>query len=170
MAIFVIACNGLAFLYGRSGLLSMAHAGAWGLGAYAAGIASEDYNVPMLPVLGISLMLGAAFGLLSALPSLRARGHYLLIVTFIITVLFTITVKNLGDFTGAHNGFLVLERPSLLGWRLDSTNEFLGLYSSLMGVSIIAFWLLNRTRFGRLLVVIKENEIWRGPWVSRQCG
>ena len=49
--IYAIAATGIAFLYSYGGLLSLAHGGLWGIGAYFAAVLAQNHHWSVWPVI-----------------------------------------------------------------------------------------------------------------------
>lgn len=49
--IYAIVASGIALLYHDGGLLSVAHGGLWGVGAYTAAVLATRYNWQLIPVI-----------------------------------------------------------------------------------------------------------------------
>ncbi len=72
---------GLNLLIGYAGQISLGHAAFYGLGAYISGILTVTYNVsPWLAML-IAVCATALLALIVGIPTLKLRGHYLVMAT-----------------------------------------------------------------------------------------
>ncbi len=176
-----VAALGLALVTGFNGQISLGHGAFVGFGAYVTMILTVDYNVPFA-LAGVIAVLGAfVVGVAVGLPALRITGVYLALVTLGLAVLFPQLVVRIGDITGGTVGRQLLPRPGYgdsalleeLGQR-----KFLGQagfrapgWSGLADdqwrfyvfavVALVAFLLvrnLTRSRIGRSLVAIRDNE------------
>ena len=65
--------------------ISMAQAGFYALGAYAAGAATAMWGWPIAPAVLFGALVGGAFGFLVGFPALRVRGLFLVIATLAFT-------------------------------------------------------------------------------------
>ena len=154
-----IVLYGLAVLFGLTGILSIAHAALWGIGAYTAGILLRDLGWSFWAALPYAaVMAGVAAGLLGY-PALRVKGHHFLIVTFAFGELLKLVLKNGGDFTGRGQGILILEGvPPAFGLTFTSSESFYFLVIFFLLLTIAAVYLLGISRLGRTLRAIRENE------------
>jgi branched-chain amino acid transport system permease protein len=156
--IYIVCAFGLHLLYGSTGLLSMAQVGLMSSGAFTAGYLSFVHSAPFLACLAAGTVVAALGGAVVALPSLRAHGHYFLIVTFLFTVLIQVVATNWTWFTGGVYGRSIVEPVLLFGFEIDlPRNRFLFLFAVACGSAVVVF-LIRRSTFGQLLVAIRENE------------
>ena len=63
------------------GQFSLAQVGFWAIGAYATGVLTTLYGVPLVPGLLAAGVLCAAIGMVLGYPCLRIRGIYLALAT-----------------------------------------------------------------------------------------
>lgn len=175
------AALGLALLTGFNGQISLGHGAFVGFGAYTTMVLTVDYGVSFA-VAGIVAVVGAfAIGLAVGLPALRITGVYLALVTLGLAVLFPQLVVRLGDITGGTVGRQLLPRPGYgdaalleeLGQRrfLAQAGFKAPAWTGLADdqwrfyvfavLAVVAFLLvrnLTRSRVGRSLVAIRDNE------------
>ena len=104
-AIFALAAAGVALLYGRLGLVSLAQVALLGLGAWVTLRLSHGTGLPFeLVLLGGGLAAGLV-GLVVGLPALRMRGLYLALITLMAAGGFQVIVGGTG-FPDGGPGFL----------------------------------------------------------------
>lgn len=156
--IFAIIAISLDLLMGRTGQISLGHAGFVALGAYTAAILNTRYGTDLL--LG-SLGGGCVAGigsLVLGFPAARLRGHYLGIVTLGFGIAVDQIALKWDAMTGGGQG-LHLGKPTILG--LDVGTPVLMYYVSLGALIIAAVlvWNLSRTRLGRAFAAVKDSEI-----------
>jgi branched-chain amino acid transport system permease protein len=152
IAIFAVAASGLALLYGDCGLLSVAHGGIVGLGAYTTIMALAS-GFSELEAFFCAIAFGVVAAVLIGGPSLRLQGHYYVVTTFAAAETMGVVASNLG-WLGGTAGKSLPYKPSFL--RTES-----GLYYSCF-VTLIAvvcvLVALRRAPFGGKLIAIRENE------------
>jgi branched-chain amino acid transport system permease protein len=176
-----VAALGLALLTGFNGQISLGNGAFLGIGAYTTMILTVDYNVPYGLALVAAMALSFVVGLVVGLPALRITGVYLALVTLALAVLFPQILSRLGAITGGGNGRGLLPRDGLgdtelideigtrryLGQAGFRAPEWTGLaddqwkYYVFLGLAVVAFLLirnLTRSRVGRSLVAIRDNE------------
>lgn len=153
----IIAAASLNLATGFLGQLALGHAGFMAIGAYTAGIFSKylhssfpELNKLVILILALSLggLVTGIMGMLIGIPALRLRGDYLGIVTLGFGEIIRIAIFNMGPITGGAKGFRGI--PKLIG--------FTEMYFLVVIVLTVLF-LLIRSRHGRAMISIKEDEI-----------
>ncbi len=161
IAIAILLAVSLGMVVGFLGELSLGHAGFMCIGAYIGG----KLSAALVPVMGgndnnlivlvIALIAGglvaALFGFIIGLPALRLRGDYLAIVTLAFGEIIRNVVMNLPDTW--FGGTLGLATP-----RYD--RKLLFVIALLLVLACLAVTQnLMRSKHGRAIVAIKDNEI-----------
>jgi ABC-type branched-subunit amino acid transport system ATPase component/ABC-type branched-subunit amino acid transport system permease subunit len=165
IAINVLLVSGLDLLIGYTGLLSLAHAGFWGIGAYTSALLMRG-DLPFLATLPSAGLVASACGLFLGYPALKLRGHYFVVVTFISGIILTILMNVLGGVTRGPLGlpgipFAEIEIPGLFSHRFNPFRDKLGYYYLVLAFTLLALFVkerLVRSPFGRALVAIREDE------------
>jgi len=136
---------------GFLGQLVLGHAAFMSIGAYAAAIFSIQFGIHNSWGLIISLIFGglvaALFGLGIGIPALRLRGDYLAIITLGFGQIVQSIVLNLG-ITGGPMGLIGIPR---------TTNFTVAFFA--MVITIAVLMALIRSRHGRAMIAIREDEI-----------
>ncbi len=145
----------LQLLVGGIGLVSLAHAGFFGLGAYAVYLLGSASVLLSLPVAALAAG-GAALGI-GAL-ALRTSGFFFLMTTLAFgqMLFFLFHDTPLG---GGLDGVFI-QRPSLI-WEVTKVQRpvvFLLLNLSVLVAMYAGLWVLMRTLFGHALLGIRANE------------
>ena len=165
VAIYAVLTVSLDLLVGQTGLLSIAHAAFYGIGAYSSALLASSY---WSGVLGMwSFPIGVLTGTLLAclvsfvvsLPSLRLHDDYFVIATFGFQMILFSIFNNWMDLTHGPLGIPGISRPVIFGWPVDSHLEFLVL---VVVFAAFAFFCVNRmssSPFGRVLHSIREDEV-----------
>jgi branched-chain amino acid transport system permease protein len=167
--IFAILALSLAFIWGYGGILCFGHSVFFGLGAYAYAVGVINMGESTLPFL-IAMVLPAVFaaGLGYFMFYARISDVYVGVITLTVTLIFYNVVNStagpqyhigealLGGFNGMPNV------PSLnVPFQPDNTLEPAGMFTLCMAILLIVYFGLHavlRTRFGRVLVAVRENE------------
>ena len=74
--IYAILAMGLNLVVGYCGLLSLAHAGYFAIGAYAYALGTLAWGLDSISALLLAFMAGGVLSLLTSLPTWRLRGDY----------------------------------------------------------------------------------------------
>ncbi len=161
--IYAIFALSLELLAGATGLVCFGHAALFGIGAYAAVLLSPQNEAAALHwLLPASVLAAAAYALFMGALSLRTKGVYFIMVTlaFAQMAYYVIHDTPLGGGTdGIYLNFkpvLTLGGTTLLN--LDLPETFYGFTLATLVLVFCFLALLLRSRFGRALAGIKDNE------------
>ncbi len=157
--IYVIVALSLNLLIGYGGLLQVAHAAYFGVGAYAAALASLKLGFGFLPALACG---GAAAGLLSllvSLPAWRFTGDYFVMISLAVQVVLYSVMYNWVDLTNGPYGLIGIPRPALLGSKFATKSSIFMLYFVLALVLGGLTGFLKRSPFGRSLQAMRDDEL-----------
>jgi len=130
-----------------AGLLSLGQGGFMAIGAYASAVLTTWYGVPFPLALAAGGLLAALAGLAVGFPALRIKGVYLLILTMGFGEIVRIFFLNF-EPTGAASG---------LGGIPQATTP-LGVAIA-VGVLLLFFLQLRRSRIGRAIEALREDEL-----------
>lgn len=167
--IFAILALSLAFIWGYGGILCFGHSAFFGLGAYAYAVSVINIGDSTLPFL-IAMALPALFaaGLGYFMFYARISDVYVGVITLTVTLIFYNVVNStagpqyhIGEaLLGGFNGMPSV--PSLnIPFQPDNTLEPAGMFTFCATMLLIVYFGLHallRTRFGRVLVAVRENE------------
>lgn len=159
VGIYVMLAASLDLVAGHTGILSLAHAAFFGVGAYCSAILTMNYGVPT--VLGVlaGMVLSALISFVVSLPSMRLREDYFVLATFGFQLITFDVLNNWQSLTGGPFGIVGIPEFSLLGYRVESRLGFAALTSLLAAAVIIVLDRVVRSPFGRVLHAIREDEV-----------
>ncbi|MDE7371928.1 MAG: branched-chain amino acid ABC transporter permease, partial [Desulfovibrio sp.] len=160
IGLYALLSLSLNVMLGQAGIFNMGHAAFFAVGAYTTAILNTVCHwsifLTMLPA-------GAAAGLFAlavARPIIHLRGDYLLIVTIgIVEIVRIALINDVFGLTGGANGIFGISRPVFFGFRIVKGLQFYYLVWGMVGVSMLLFYGLWRSRFGRALNYIKEDDV-----------
>ncbi len=120
-----IVTIGIDILVGWSGQISIGHAGLYAVGAYTSALLATRAGWPFWATAGTGVVFAGIAGSLLALPSLRAKGPYLAMVTLAFGFMAEVTT-NRWDFTGGPMGIMSIPKPELpfSGEEMDDRQYF----------------------------------------------
>jgi branched-chain amino acid transport system permease protein len=156
--IYAIAATSLNLVLGYGGMLSFGHAAFVGAGAYTAsilvaeGVTSAWIGWPA--AIAVSALLAWIIGALS----LRTRGVYFIMITLAFAQMMFYLVNSMKAYGGDEG--LTLPRRAGLGLGLDLGNEIV-FYYVVLALLLLSLYALHRvvhSRFGRVVIAIRENE------------
>jgi branched-chain amino acid transport system permease protein len=154
--IYAIAATSLNLVLGYGGMISFGHAAFVGTGAYvgsilvAEGVTSAFIGWPA--AIAVSALAAWIIGAIS----LRTRGVYFIMITLAFAQMMFYLVNSMKAY-GGDEGLSLRQRPSLL---IDLGNEvaFYYVVLFLLAASIYLLYRLMKSRFGRVVIAIRENE------------
>ena len=150
----------LNIILGQAGIFHMGHAAFYAVGAYTTAILNTLFQWPIFAAMPVAGAAAALVAVAVARPIIHLRGDYLLIVTIGIVEIVRIALLNdVGGYTGGSNGIFGIARPSFFGFKIVKTMQFYYLVWGMVGVSVLLFYGLWRSRYGRALNYIKEDDV-----------
>lgn len=159
IGLYALLALSLNIVLGNAGLFNMGHTAFYAVGAYTTAIINTQFQVPVLWLLPVSGLFAAIAALLVAWPVIRLRGDYLLIVTIAVVEILCIALNNdIFGITGGTNGIYGIDRPLLFGFKIFKEWHFFYLIWGFVGITVLLFSLLQKSRFGRALNYIKQDE------------
>ena len=157
-ATYAIAVIGLTVVLGLCGQINLAQAGFFGIGAYAVGLGTVDgglnFWICLVTGLGLAVVLGAALGA----STLRLGGHYLAMVTISFQQILTLVLTNWIPVTHGPDGVPNIRRPALFA----DGQSYLALCVLVLAVVGWLVWHMPRTRLGRAMRAVRDNELAAG--------
>lgn len=147
-------------LAGYAGQWSLAQSAFFGIGAYAGGVALVRFHVPLLAGLLVAAAAAALAGLVIGYVTLRIRGHYFALVTFLLTTALLTLVNQFGEVTGGDYGLSIPlgHGTDFLNLGFDSQLSYYALAAALAAVATAALIALEESRLGLLLKAIRDDE------------
>src|SRR2546426_918951 len=144
-----------------AGQLSVASPGFYALGGYVAAILSTKVFHPAPGLYPVSLVLiemalaavvSGVLGIAVGLPALRLRGIFLALATIAFVQILGVVALNL-DVTGGAIGIFGIPQP------FGSQLQYMWLAIPLLLLSMLFVARLERTRTGRALIALREDEL-----------
>ncbi len=170
-AIWAILAVSLNLVVGFTGLLSIAHIGFFGIGAYAmailtSGTSYDALRTDAIPTFGWPFFAAlpvsaAAAGLAAAVVGVvlnRFRDDIFVLVTFGFAIISYSVFLNWSELTRGAFGIHDIARPEVGGLVLDSDGEFLAFTLLCLALTVAVSWLVVSSSFGRVLLAIREDE------------
>ena len=144
-----------------AGQLSVASPGFYALGGYIAAILSTKvfhpapglYPVPLVLIeMALAAVASGILGLAVGVPALRLRGIFLALATIAFVQILGVVALNL-DVTGGAIGIFGIPQP------FSSQLQYMWLAIPLLLLAMLFVARLERTRTGRALVALREDEL-----------
>ncbi len=159
IGIYVILSSSFNLVVGYTGLLSIAHAAFYGVGAYVAALMALKVSSPFLVNILCAIILSAILGALVGIPSLRIRDDYFVIATFAFQVITFSVLNNWVSLTSGPMGLPGIPQPVIFGLKITSHVAFLIVTALLCALTLWICWKVVRSPFGRVLRAIREDEV-----------
>ena len=164
--LFILICfytmlsQSLNLSAGFAGLISLTHAGFYGIGAYTTAILSTYYGFSFWPSIPLAMLISGFIAFIVSLIALRTVDDYFIICTLGIQVILFSIMNNWMELTRGPLGIPGIPSIQLFGFSVESKTSFPLL--SLLFVLLIWFVLRNisRSGFGKTLTAISEDEIY----------
>jgi ABC-type branched-subunit amino acid transport system permease subunit len=152
--------------WGYAGILNLGPAAYLGLGAYTYALTLRRVHVgsPTYLAFVLAILLGVALALIVAWPAFRARTLqiYYALITLAVSLILQRWTSVSYDLTGGSNGIVGIPLPDFslpgLDLKLTSPDQFFPLAAGTVIVAYLSLLWLTRSRFGRLLKGIRDDE------------
>ena len=154
--LYAIFALGLNILVGYAGLVSLGHAGLFGVASYAVAsllVAGYGHTVAILGALAIGLVFTAGFAALS----LRATGISFIMITLALGEILWGLAYRWISLTNGDNGVNVTTRPMPFGIALSSANAFYDMTLIVFVLAVAATAIFVRSPFGAALAGTRDQ-------------
>jgi branched-chain amino acid transport system permease protein len=159
--IMVLATYGVGYniLIGYTGLLSLGHAMFLAAGMYAAGLTVHYWGVDPVGAFVLGSAAALAFATAVGLIALRTTGVSFMIVTMMFAQACFLLILYFNEVTRGDEGIAIAEAARrVAGFSLTNPAVQYNLGLALFAGAIILCFVLIRSRVGRVLIAIRENE------------
>lgn len=154
-----IVVVGLNLLIGFAGQISLGHAAFYGLGSYFSAILTVNYGFPLWPAMILGMLATGAVAYLVGYPSLKLKGHYLVMATLGFSIIVYILMGELEYFTGGHDGLIGIPPLSIGSIKFDTDLKNFYLIWTFVFLSMLVARNLLNSRVGRALRAIHGSEV-----------
>jgi branched-chain amino acid transport system permease protein len=136
----------------NAGLISLGHAGFWGLGAYSSALFANATQLPFWLSIVPALIVGALFGMILAFITGRLRGLFFAISTLAMAEAMRVVALMVPSLTGGAEGEFLLDalRPS----RVTLASFALGLTV----IAVVISYVLSKSRYHYALRAMRDSE------------
>ena len=144
----------LDLIAGRLGLFLLAQGAFMGVGGYTAALAMLHLGFGTVPALALGAVATTLVAFLAALPALRVRDEYLIVVGLGLQIVASEVFSNL-HILGGVDGLPGIPTP------FNSSSEwvFLGGAVAVVGIVLVVYLLLTTGQIGRTIAMIREDDI-----------
>ncbi|MBI1958819.1 MAG: ATP-binding cassette domain-containing protein, partial [Candidatus Rokubacteria bacterium] len=158
IGLFIMLGVSLNLLLGYGGLVSMAQAAFFGVGAYAAALSARDLGLPFPLTLVVAIVVTTLLAGVVTFPALRVRGEYLILLTLAFQMVIYGLMLSWVDLTAGRTGISGIPRPRLFGKTLVTPAEFLPLIATGALVTFAIAYRIGESPLGRVLKAMRDDE------------
>jgi branched-chain amino acid transport system permease protein len=159
IGLYTILATSLNLAWGYTGLLSFTHAAFAGIGAYVTALTLTRLGLNFFLAVALACAFTALVGAALAAVTARLGGDYFILAVLGFQIVATAVLLNWVDLTRGPFGLHGIPRPSLFGYPLASTWQYLILVAL---ATVLVLAVVHRTvtlPFGRILRAIREDEV-----------
>ncbi len=158
-AIYSLLALSLNLLTGIAGQVSLGHAAFYAVGAYTSALLALRLGAPLWLSMPAAMLMGAAMGFVTFLPSRRVSGGYLAIVTMGIGEIVRLTLINWQSLTRGPMGLPGVPQAQVAGVTLSSPYQYYLLAMPLALLALALLMNLQRSNVGRKLTAVRIDPI-----------
>lgn len=158
IAIYGILSLSLNLVMGYTGLLSVAQAAFYGIGAYATAILSVYFGVNFFWTIIIGMAVAMIASLLIGIVLSRFKDDYYALVSLGFGVIVFSILLNWQSLTHGPLGIPGIPRPNLFGFHFTSNLHFLLLCLAILALVCVITKFIVHSSFGRAIQAIREHE------------
>jgi len=158
IGIYLPLAYSLNLLVGFSGLLSLAHAAFYGIGAYSFTLLTTNAQFAPPTALGAAIVITGLIALGIGIVSLRFRGDLFLFVTLGFQMIVFVVLYNWINLTRGPYGIPGIPRPVIFDVVIRTPLQYAGLAMVMNIIVLPLLFALYRSPFGKTLKALRENE------------
>ena len=157
-AIYAILGVSLNLVVGYTGLLSVAHAAFYGVGAYTTAIFLTKSGIGFFSSLILGIAIAVAISFLIGVVLSKFKGDYYALGTFGFNAIVFAVFLNWQNLTGGSLGIPGISKPELFGINFANNFNFMALALIFLVLMYFASRFVANSSFGRVLKAIREDE------------
>lgn len=123
-AIYAIAGIGVGIALGYGGIINLAQAVFYGIGAFSVAIVTTRWGWPSLAGFPVALLISGLLGWLVGWPVLRLHGYFLALATLALSLMGSALFLEWDGLTGGTLGLGGIPPLGLFGWELNQPVQF----------------------------------------------
>jgi len=157
--IYLIVAMSLNLLMGYGGLLQVAHAAYYGIGAYVTALVMLKLGLGFVPAVFSAMVITGLLSLLVSLPAWKFKGDFFVMVSLAVQSLVYTILYNWTGLTNGPFGISGIPRPEILGFKFDSLYSIFGLATVMAVLCVLTMAILLGSPWGRLLKAMRDDEL-----------
>lgn len=159
LEIYILVAISLNLLVGYGGLLQVAHAAYYGIGAYTAALLSLKFGFSFLSATFIASLVAGFLSLLVSLPAWRFKGDAFVMISLAVQMALFAVFYNWIDLTGGPFGITSIPKPAIGNSSFATQNSIVVLYGLIVLGCITIIGVLKKSAFGRSLQAMRDDEL-----------
>lgn len=156
--IYSILALSLNMVVGMSGLLSLAQAAFYGIGAYATALGMTKLGLGFFTTILLGMAINAVLAYVVGKILSRFQGDYYAIVSAGLSIIVFSVLLNWRGLTNGPLGIFGIEKPSIGDYQFYSNATFFLLCLIFMAIIYVLYYAIDKSAFGRALKAIREDE------------
>ncbi|MGA9226045.1 MAG: branched-chain amino acid ABC transporter permease, partial [Mesobacillus sp.] len=159
IGLYFISTIGISLLMGHAGLVSLAQAAFWGIGAYGSGILAIKFSISPLLTIPIGMILAGLIAYILGYLTRNLQGHYFSLATLGFGIVINIVLIEESQMTGGPSGLIGV--PSLTIGSFSIASDIAWFYV-IAFIGLIVFILtknLVQSSWGRNLRSIQDSAV-----------
>ena len=149
----------LNLLVGYAGLIQVAHAGYYGVGAYTSAILAKEVGLGFLASIALGGLVAALLSLLVSLPAWRFRGDGFVLMSLAAQMALVRSSRMDKDSPAGHSGSQGYPKPAIFGIIVESKGGTIAIFFVVVAGALGLIGLLMRSPFGRALQAVRDDEL-----------
>ena len=156
--IYAILAVSLNLVVGYTGMISVAHAVFFGVGAYAAAILTVDFGMNFFLAVAAGVLLSAIIAFFAGAIFSRLGGDYYVLGTVGFNLIALGVFTNWDGLTRGPLGIPGIPRPEIFGMQFSSSIIFFIFSILILGLVYLIARFIVSSSFGRVLKAVREDE------------
>jgi branched-chain amino acid transport system permease protein len=158
--IYVMLAQSLSISTGFAGMISLAQAGFYGIGAYTTALLSVNLHFSFFVTLPVAMLISGIIALIVSTIALRTVEDYFIICTLGIQVIIYSIMNNWMSLTNGPLGISGIPSISIFGLDFSNKLPFAFLCIVLASLIFVFLKLITKSSFGRVLLALSEDEVY----------
>lgn len=159
VGIYIMLSQSLALSAGFGGMVSLAQAGFYGIGAYSAALLSVRLSFPFLAILPLSMLINGVVAVVASAIALRTVDDYFVICTMGVQIIIMSLMNNWMPLTNGPLGIAGISDITMFGFIFNTKLSYFVLTYLFVALIFYTVSSLTRSAFGLTLRMISEDEI-----------
>ena len=159
LAIFMLVTGSLDLLIGYGGILQIAHAAYFGIGAYTLALLTERFGFGFPAALASAGILAAFASLPLSVSSRRLRGDSFVFMSMAMQLTLYGIMVNWPNLTGGSLGIAAIPKPRISGSIFATEQSIVVIYALVAVVLLVILAWLKSSPFGRSLQAMRDDEL-----------